>query len=316
MCPPLTEETAEAIRVRLYPSGLDRAAVAPCLTRFVQAEGDLLPAAESPLAALGRELYREGVLLDRCIEILATDAGLAQAVLRTAHLAALGSRTFTLNYAVMFLGLARLRLVFGIEILRRMNAARLSGAWIPFWERNLFAARVGERIASHYHPVDGTEYLAGLFHDAAWPALASFFRGEYKVPFDAPEGLFPLERQVFGTSHGAIGAAICLRSGLPPHVVEAVARHHDAVFPDRTSIRSPRYNGPFLGAVLQLADRMADAVGFPPHGEAAQADSIGAAAASPAGRWLASFRPLPDLALLAQEERRQVVHVRSLFDSE
>jgi len=310
-------DRAAAIRATLYPAGTDRAAVAPRLVRFIETEreSEIVPAAGSPLAALGRELYRKEVLLDRCAEIVASDAGLAHTVLRAANHAALGSRTFTIPYAVLFLGLTRLRLVFGVEVLRRMNSGRLSEGWLPFWERSLYAARLVERLAAHYHPADGTEYLAGLLHDAAWPAVAGFFKREYGASFDAPEAIFPLEREVFGTSHAAISAAMCLRCGVPDHVVEAVARHADAELPDAASVRSFRYHGAFLGVLLRIAGGVADCFGFPRHGKGPHPADIVAATATREVAWLASFGPLPDIEALAHDELRQSRKIVGLFAS-
>ncbi|HEY8967249.1 MAG TPA: HDOD domain-containing protein, partial [Candidatus Methylacidiphilales bacterium] len=301
-----SESTRAKVCAQLYPTGVlpldasDNAAeLAASLIRYVDLAGDVLPAASSPLRQLGVQLYRENVALDRCTEIISADPALAHLVLRAANLAALGSRTFTVPYAVMFLGLARLRLLFGVEVLRRMNTDRLKGVWTRLWERNLFAARFVERLASAYHPVDGTEYLAGLLHDAAWPALVGFFKQEYGVFFDEPDHLFPMDGEVFATSHAAISAAICVRSGLPGHVVEAVARHHGASLPDPAAVRAaggPRYHGGFLAALLRVADLTADASGYATYGGAPAAETIAEVAASPEAIWLRSFGPLPDLA--------------------
>jgi len=311
-----SHDKAEEIRRRLYPESVPNADVAARLVRFVQTEGDVLPASDSPLAALGRQLYREDVSLDRCTEIAATDPALAELVLRAANHAALGSRRFTVPYAVMFLGLARLRVLFGVEVLRRMSANALSRGWLPFWERNLFTARLAERLAAYYHPVDGTEYLAGLLHDAAWPAMVGFSRREFGIDFDEPDALFPLERDIFGTSHAAISAAMCLRSGLSPHVVEAVARHHDPALPDASRLSGPRYNGAFLGLLIRIADMSADALGFPSdggNGKAPAASSVGDLLHSPELHWLRSFGLPPNLEAMATEELAQVRKSWALF---
>ncbi|SDT90090.1 HD-like signal output (HDOD) domain, no enzymatic activity [Verrucomicrobium sp. GAS474] len=312
----ITLEQAATIQNRLFPDGAVPNDLEQRLLRFVQTEGDVLPAADSALSNLGRQLYRDDVSLDRCNDIISTDAALTHLVLRAANIAALGSRHFTIPYAVMFLGLARLRVLFGVEVLRRMNANRLGGDWIPFWERNLFVARMVERLASYYHPVDGTEYLAGLLHDASWPTVVTFFKREYGVFFDQSDALFPLEKEVFGTTHAAISAAMCVRSGLPPHVVDAVARHHDATLPDKTKITNLRYNGPFLGVLLQLTDEIADACGFP-----SATDRVGGnrkmedVLHSPRAIWIASFGRHPELNAIAQEELQQVRRVGQLFQA-
>ncbi|SDT90050.1 HD-like signal output (HDOD) domain, no enzymatic activity [Verrucomicrobium sp. GAS474] len=312
------EKTAE-IRRRLYPQGQGAVEtdLEARLLRFIEREGDVLPAAESALGQLGRQLYRDEVALDRCIDIIATDASLTHLVLRAANIAALGSRKFTIPYAVMFLGLARLRVLFGVEVLRRMNGDRLSADWVPFWERSLFSARLLERLASYYHPIDGTEYLAGLLHDASWPTVVTFFRKEYSIFFDRADALFPLEKTLFGTSHAAISAAMCVRSGLPVHVVEAIARHHDAALPERATITNLRYNGPFLGVLLQLTDDIADACGFPSDRPAGSDDgkTMDDVLASPRVAWINAFGWHPDLNTMAQDELLQVRKVGLLLQA-
>ena len=313
---PIPQDQVEEIRTQLYPEGVSRELIAERLLLFVETEGDLLPAADSPLRQLGRELYRDDVGLDRCEKIIATDAALTYLVLRAADMASLGSRKFTVPYAVMFLGLARLRVLFGVEVLKRMTANGVSKAWVPFWERNLFVARFLERLAVYYYPVDGTEYLAGLLHDASWPATVTFFKREYGILFDEPDALFHLEKEIFPVPHAAISAAMCVRSGLPGHVVDAVAQHHDALLPDETrmkGLKTLRYNGPFLGVLLQIANRVADAQGFPPSGDSTRTQTMADVLASPEVAWISTFGLPPNLERTAHEELQQVRKAQGLF---
>jgi len=313
----LSAEMAQEIWLRLYPEGLSKGDLPRRLGVHIQTSGNLLPAAGSALSELGRQLYRDEPSLDRCTEILATDAALSDLILHAAHLASLGSRRFNLPYAVMFLGLTRLRVLFGVALLRWMNGDKLAGGWLPLWERSLFTARLVERLAAHYHPVDGTEYLAGLFHDSAWPTLVPLLRQDCGLFFDEPDALFPLEHEIFGTSHADIGAAICIRSGLAPHVVEAVALHHDAALPDAARLRNLRYSGPFLAVLLRLADAAADACGFPiPLANApvdATRPTFEEILHAPTFQWLRALGLPPNLPALAEEELSQVRKVGALL---
>jgi len=308
--------TSSEIRRRLYSNEASRSEIQEQLIDFLEKSGDILPAAGSPLGLLGRELYREQIAMDRCEQIIATDASLTHLVLRAANQAALGSRRFTLYYAVMFLGQSRLRLLFGVEVLKRMRKEKLGPAWGAFWERNLFVARLLDQLSAQYHPVDGTEYLAGLLHDASWPAVTTFFKTYCGVSFDDPKTIFALDRDLFETSHVSISAAMCLRSGLPDHVVEAIQRHHDTVLPDKAEIGMLRYNGPFLSVLLRVANLCADACGCLPGGPGPVTASMDEVMRSPEIAWLTTNYGLPlGMEAMVEEELAQVRKTRDLFQA-
>jgi putative nucleotidyltransferase with HDIG domain len=100
-------------------------------------------------------------------------------------------------------------------------------------------------------------FAAGLLHDVGRLLLAARLGADYGEIHSASRStgvpIHVLERDQLGTDHAGVGGHLLAMWGLPPVVVDAVARHHDASLA----------RGRDLDAVLavHVADRLDRAVG-------------------------------------------------------
>ena len=106
------------------------------------------------------------------------DPALTSRIFRVANSAAYGAKATNVSEAIRYIGFKRVReLVFNAGVLSQFSSmakCRRNGS--VFWLRNIFIARLSERIAGTYFPTDGTEYLAGSDprHRLAFPEPPTF----------------------------------------------------------------------------------------------------------------------------------------------
>ena len=68
--------------------------------------------------------------------------------------------------AILKMGFAQTRqVVFNSGVFEHFSKVELPSEMSHFWVRNIFTARLAERIAAAYGANTGSEYLAGLLHD-------------------------------------------------------------------------------------------------------------------------------------------------------
>jgi len=280
---------------------------------LLENEGEVLPASGTPLGLLWRALHKgDEAAVEECAKIISVDPALASWIFRLANSAAIGGRAATVHEAVLFLGLLRVRQVaIGAGILDRFAAFRLPPAWSQFWLRNLFIARVVDHLAAHYFRTDGSEYLAGLLHDASWLFLATHFPDEFASVLTAPGPRLAAEMRHLAVNHAHLSAALCLRSRLPLRVIDAVLHHSAPQLLDPAHVGKPRESALFLAVLLHLGARIADACRI----NVIKRTPVGfdVLAASPEARWLEHFGPLPDFPRIATSELPIAEELHGLF---
>ncbi len=115
-------------------------------------------------------------------------------------------------------------------------------------------------------------YTAGLLHDIGRLGLLAAYPAEYKAIIAGaggqPEDLARLEHERFGVDHVEAGLWLARQWNLPESIVECIVRHHDPP----TGVLDQT-------AVVQIACRLADLLGFSvhPHGQVPDLDEICAA---------------------------------------
>jgi HD-like signal output (HDOD) protein len=212
-----------------------------------------------------------------------------------------GGQSDNIVDAVQRLGLKFVReQVFNAGVFKQFSGWVLPPEWDVFWLRNIFVARLCERISGHFGPTNGTEYLAGLLHDMGWLFVASYFPGEFTQLFTCGLTMADAEKELLPFGHAQISAAIAARSLLPERAVNAILMHHFPMIGDAGKAAAPESNPYFLGVVLNLSDSIADACKldmFGASGETFEQLQDGAAI-----QWLGKFRKAPELAIVADEE--------------
>lgn len=272
------------------------------LVLVLQSQAEILPAADSPRGKLWQLVNTPTASAAECAEVIQLDSALASRVLRVANSGAYGGQSGTVVDAVVRLGLQFVReQVYNEGIFKQFSNWKLPQEWDAFWLRNIFTARLCERLCAAYGPTNGTEYLAGLMHDMGWLFIAAYFPHEFTQLFTSGVSVADAEKALLPCGHAQVSAAIAARSLLPERAINAIAMHHFPVIPpDIKKVGPPEANPYFLSIVLQLSDSIADACKVDIFGRAGE--TFETIRESAAVQWLNRLRGVPDLMRIADEE--------------
>jgi HD-like signal output (HDOD) protein len=289
----------------------NKEAMRSTLLLILESKGEILPAANSPRGKLWHLVNTADASAAECAEVIQLDSALASRVLRVANSGAYGGGSDNITDAVVRLGLKFVReQVFNAGVFKQFSHWELPKEWDAFWLRNIFVARLTERLCSDYGPTNGTEYLAGLLHDLGWLFLASYFPKEFMGMFASGLSVPAAEREFLPFGHSQISAAVAARAMLPERAVTAIVLHHFPIAGEPKGIGSPEASPYFLSVVLNVSDRIADACQldmFEHTGE-----TFDTLRDSAAVQWLDRLKGVPDLMRLADEE---FAKSRQIFDS-
>jgi HD-like signal output (HDOD) protein len=270
-----------------------QSAIRTRLIEILDSKGEILPSANSPRGKLWHLVNSPGSSLDECAEIIQLDSALAARILRVANSSAYGNRpSENVNDAVARLGLKFVReQVFNAGVFKQYSGWSLPPEWDLFWLRNIFVARMCERMCSLHGPTTGSEYLAGLIHDMGWLFLATYFPEQYTQIFASGRIATEVEPEIMPFTHAEIAAAVAVRSMLPPRSVEAIEKHHHPF--DMTQ------DNP-VGVILATCDMMADLCNMNMFGPIDI--TLDAIDRSPEVQWLDRHGKKYDIVELATEE--------------
>jgi HD-like signal output (HDOD) protein len=287
----------------LLPTQADphKAAMRERLIEVLNSKAEILPSANSPRGKLWHLVNTPESSLTECADVIQLDSALASRIFRVANSGAYGGKSDNITDAVLRLGLKFVReQVFNAGVFKQFSGWVLPPEWDLFWLRNIFVARLCERIATTYGPTNGSEYLAGLIHDMGWLFLATYFPEEFTHVFACGKPVNEAEAEFLPFNHAQISAAIAARSLLPERAVNAILLHHFPVITDAGTSIGPEKNPYFLGIILSVGDAVADSCGMNMFGQ--PGFSLEEIQESPAVLWLNHFGNTPDLRSLAEEE--------------
>ncbi len=282
------------------------------LVTLLNSHGELIPAAASPLGKLWRLVNASNSSIGEIEEVIQLEPALAGRVFRVANSAAYNARATEISEALRFLGFKRLReMAFSAGVLNQFSTLKVPQEWELFWLRNIFVARLSDRIASVYYQTDGAEYLAGLIHDIGWLFLATHFPEEFGAVITSEKPLLEAEKDVLPFGHANIAAAMAARSSLPLKAIDAIAYHHKQMLMTQSTLIAPNQNPLFLGIILSVCDRIADGCELDIFGRAEK--SINDLWESPEIVWLKNYgRPIP-LEDMAGEELVKAQEMYNVF---
>jgi HD-like signal output (HDOD) protein len=214
-----------------------------------------IPTQPHALAQLTPLLSREDTGLQAVSALIETDMALAAAVLRAVNssLYGLRGRVQTVHQALTYLGLrevAAITFEFGLRAVFP-PALELEPLWQRAVKRGLLMGRMAQRLSS----TDGcAAQSAGLIEECGKAVLirhdCAHYRTMLKDAGNDDVALTRLERQRFGVSHDALGAALCESWGLAGSAVACV-RHHIAV--QRGAALPPGLQRPLVLALSAVA---------------------------------------------------------------
>jgi HD-like signal output (HDOD) protein len=232
-------------------------------------------------------------------------------MLAIANSGAYGGSSDSITDAVVRLGFKFIRQqVFTDVVFKQFSHWELPKEWDAFWLRNIFVARLCERLAADYAPTNGTEYLAGLLHDMGWLFIATYCPEEFTQVFSCGLPIYEAEATLLPFGHAQVSAAIAARALLPERAITAIAMHHFPVIGDAQNVGPLEESAYFLSIILQLSDDIADACQLNMFGDSGETPET--LSESPPVQWLNRFRALPDLARVADEE---LTKSRQVFDA-
>jgi len=300
----------------LLPTQSDpgKAAIREKLISLLNSKGEILPSANSPRGKLWHLVNSPESSLTECAEVIQLDSALASRIFRVANSGAYGGKSDNITDSVLRLGLKFVReQVFNAGVFKQFSGWVLPPEWDLFWLRNIFVARLSERMSSAYCATNGSEYLAGLIHDMGWLFLATYFPEEFTNIFTCGKPVNEAEKEFLPFGHAQISAAIAARSLLPERAVNAILFHHFALITDAGAAIAPGRNPYFLGIVLNVCDRIADACQMNMFGQ--PLPTIEDIQQSPEIAWLSKFGATPDLRSLAEEELAKSKEIFEIFFS-
>ena len=286
------------------------------LISVLNSKAEILPSANSPRGKLWHLVNSPESSLTECAEVIQLDSALASRIFRVANSAAYGgSPSESVNDAVLRLGLKFVReQVFNAGVFKQFSAWVLPPEWDRFWLRNIFVARLCERLSSAFGATNGSEYIAGLIHDMGWLFVATYFPDEFTQIFTCGLTVPEAEKALLPFGHAQISAAIAARSLLPERAVNGILLHHFPMFSDAGIASDPAGNPFFLGEVLSVCDGIADGCELNIFGDGS-GQTLSELQASVAVQWLGKFGAVPDLAGLAAEELAKSQEIFEAFFS-
>ncbi len=138
--------------------------------------------------------------------------------------------------AVGILGFEAVKsVVMAVKLLNQYD--RLRPAYLSMerlWRHSTDVAQTAKQLtvlATGDRSLAASAFTAGLLHDLGKVVLAANFDEQYSGVHSLARKLHvplsEIEKEVFGASHGEIGAYLFALWGMPPDLLEAVALHHD-----------------------------------------------------------------------------------------
>jgi len=282
------------------------------MVMILNSQGEIVPAAKSPLGKLWRLVNSQKSSLDECEEVIQLEPSLTSRIFRVSNSAAYNARATSIAEAIRFIGFKRVReLVYNAGVLKQLSMLKVPPEMELFWLRNIFVARLTDRIAATYFATDGSEYLAGLIHDIGWLFLCSHFPDEYKKIMASEKSPNDAEKDVLPFSHANIAAALAARSAMPLRAVDAIAYHHKQMLTTTSTLVAPNQNPLFLGVILAVCDKLADA---------SQLDFLGKSNMTMESfrdcaevTWLANYQKHVDFEAMAVEELTKAQEIHEIF---
>lgn len=218
--------------------------------------------------------------------IIGKDLGMTTKILQLVNSAFFGmaNPVTTIDRAVSFLGLDTIgSLVLGHGLFKEFQADELTGFDIEaLWHRSAVCAEYAKQIAI----AEGLDkkasedaFLAGMLCDIGHLILAAKKPAEYReLTQRTSEAGSPgeLELEMFGATHGSVGAYLVGLWGLPNTIVEAIAYH------ETPSLGSREFG---LPGIVHAASRLAANPGASLEDSELDVDRSYLEATDMAGRW-------------------------------
>ena len=202
------------------------------LTSFVKP----LPTVADRVLYLARQ---EPVNFKELAKVIETDPALSTMVISLANSPIYGSvrrPIDSLDRAIMLLGQGRI--IDSVMAYMTRSVREDSGSTWPsgdtnFWKHNISVAICARLLAEKMAIPNAQQcFIAGLIHDLGKLALLNYDEKAYHQVLNAVKGseraIEFVELEAFGITHANLSGHISRRWKLPPHLMNAIAFHHDS----------------------------------------------------------------------------------------
>ena len=287
----------------LLPNSSDpaKALIRTKLVSLLNSQVEIVPAAKSPLGRVWRLVNSDNSSLDDCEEVIQLDAALTSRIFRVANSGAYGMQADNISDAVLHLGLKFVReQVFNAGVFKEYSGWVLPVEWDLFWLRNIFVARLCDRMTATYEMTTGSEYLACLIHDIGWLFLATYLPEQYLQILTCGKPVAEAEKEILPYGHADISAAIAARSLLPARAVNAIRFHHQPLVVKDGEPVELFESANLLAVVMNVCDKVADICRMDMFVKSSL--TMEELAQTPEVLWLNRYGPTHDFYQLAEEE--------------
>lgn len=190
-----------------------------------------VPSLPSRYRQLRAQLESPHPNLREAADIVSRDPGMTAKILQLVNSAFLGTASHLScpKQAVSIIGLENLRSLVLPGSLFSGLPEGLAAKLAPLWRHSYSTARFAEAIARCEEASESTVqncYAAGLLHEIGWIVLASTHGDQFDslgAELDEDRVGTVREQQLFGSTHGEVGAYLLGLWGLQDSIVEAVA---------------------------------------------------------------------------------------------
>jgi HD-like signal output (HDOD) protein len=280
---------------------LGKEAIRAQLLKVLNSKGEILPSANSPRGKLWHLVNTPESSLTECADVIQLDTALASRIFRVANSGAYGMQADNISDAVLHLGLKFVReQVFNAGVFKEYSGWVLPVEWDLFWLRNIFVARLCDRMTATYEMTTGSEYLACLIHDIGWLFLATYLPEQYLQILTCGKPVAEAEKEILPYGHADISAAIAARSLLPARAVNAIRFHHQPLVVKDGEPVELFESANLLAVVMNVCDKVADICRMDMFVKSSL--TMEELAQTPEVLWLNRYGPTHDFYQLAEEE--------------
>ena len=237
----------------------------PAPHQFSQGEtGSLLSNIKIPpqpeiVRALIAERARDEPDLQRIVQLISHDVGLAAAVLKAINSPYYGmrGRITSVQHAVALLGLKNVgSLVMGLALRTNVKVEGIE----RYWESASRSAELAGMIARKRALAVEDAHLYTLFHDSGIPVLLQYSPGYRQTMQEMSASdwmdITAMEDQRHQTNHAVVGGLLARNWGLPDHISTAISLHHDITVFDSESLPNQVLNLIAVGHVAENIEAM------------------------------------------------------------
>jgi HD-like signal output (HDOD) protein len=195
-------------------------------------KGLTIPPRPHLLTAIAGELDKADPDFDLLAKRIATDVGIAAAMLKIINSPFFGLQTKigSISIAIQMLGMQNVKSIV-TGLLLKQTIGQGAPSLERFWDSAEKVARISAYIASTLPRGPRDEaYTLGLFHECGIPLLMQRFPNYKDVLKAASNDTRPMvlvEDELLGTNHAVVGFMVAKNWGLPEHLSTAILRHHD-----------------------------------------------------------------------------------------